>query len=150
MSERTTCCLCRGLQPSLCQPLDLCPGSVSPLSGGGGERFGVGVETRSSSRNSGNLVCMETRSNSKNSGSLVGMVSETSSVSSDDVGSVGSGSNPMLAQVAALHNSQAEALTPQTKVVSLQSLPPYQCILGRIETLLMIVLSCGLKNSRKG
>ncbi len=52
------------------------PGSVSPLSEGGGERFGVGVETRSSSRNSGSLVGMETRSNSRNSGSLVGMVSE--------------------------------------------------------------------------
>ncbi len=71
------------------------PGSVSPLSEGGGERFGVGVETRS---------------NSRNSGSLVGMVSETSSVSSDDVGSVGSGSNPMFAQFAALLKSQAEPL----------------------------------------
>ncbi len=52
------------------------PGSVSPLSEGGDERFGVGVETRSSSRNSGSLVGMKTRSNCRNSGSLVGMVSE--------------------------------------------------------------------------
>ncbi len=37
------------------------PGSVSPLSKGCGERFGVVVETRSSSRNSGSLVGMETR-----------------------------------------------------------------------------------------
>ncbi len=53
----------------------------------------------------------------------MGMVSETSSVSSDDVDSVGSGSNSMLAQVAVLLKSQAEALTAQAKVVSLQSLP---------------------------
>ncbi len=55
------------------------PGSVSPLSEGGGERFGVGVETRSSSRNSGSLVGMETRSNSRNSGSLVGMETRSNS-----------------------------------------------------------------------
>ncbi len=51
---------------------------------------------------------------------------KTSSVSSDDVGSVGSGSNPMLAQFAALLKSQAEALTAQTNAL-INVKPHYEC-----------------------
>ena len=48
----------------------------------------------------------------------------TSSGTFDDAGSVVSDSNPVLAQVAVLLKSQADALTAQTKAVSLQNLPP--------------------------
>ena len=82
-----------------------CPGSANLLPEGGGEVFNVGVETMSGSRDGeGSEGRFSSAFSSRSDGE-------------ENAGNVVSDSNPMLAQVAVLLKSQAEA---QAKAVRLQ------------------------------